>query len=162
MTSDPERTRRRQSDTDAVLTACRLLVGVSAQSVAAVSDRVTLTQLRILTVVGSRRTVSLRELAGFTGLHMSRASRACDRLVGQGLIRREYDAADRRTIRLTLSPAGRTVIADVAEARRTAIRPALRRLTAAERADLVNTLQRLTDAAGEPAEADLWNMGWAT
>ena len=149
-------------DIDAVLTACRLLVGVSARSVAAVEDRVDLVQLRIITVIASRNAVTLSELAAAVGLHLSRASRACDRLVESGLIAREDHPDDRRSVRLTLTDAGRSIVSEVAATRRAAIEPALRRLDAEHRTALATALEELTNEAGEPADVELWAMGWAT
>jgi DNA-binding MarR family transcriptional regulator len=155
--------RARASEADAVLAACRLLVGISVSSMLTVEDRVNLVQLRILTMLASREPVTLSELAEAVGLHLSRASRACDRLVGTGLVAREDDPADRRSLRLTLTDEGRAIVAEVTRARRAAVQPALRRLEAAERADLVAALERFTAVAGgEPADAHLWAMGWTT
>lgn len=164
-TCDPDATqtaRLRSSDTEAVLTACRLLVGISARSMAAVEDRVNLIQLRILTMIASSEPVTLSELASAVGLHLSRASRACDRLVEAGLVKREDDPDDRRSLRLTLTVDGQAVITDVARARRAAVQPALRRLDTEDRAQLVGVLERFTAAAGEPAAVELWAMGWTT
>jgi DNA-binding MarR family transcriptional regulator len=145
-----------------VLAACRLLVGISVQSMSSVQDQVNVVQLRILTVIASHDVVTLSELATATGLHMSRASRACDRLAHEGLIAREADPQDRRNLRLTLTGAGAQIVADVAAARRSAVEPALRRMTAPARLALVTALDHLTATAGEPAEPDLWALGWTT
>jgi DNA-binding MarR family transcriptional regulator len=165
-TDDSERsgsTRPRAADTDAVLAACRLLVGISVSSMAAVEAQVNLVQLRVLTMLASCEPVTLSELATAVGLHLSRASRGCDRLVETGLVAREDDPADRRSLRLTLTDEGRATVAEVTRARRAAVQPALRRLEAAERADLVAALERFTAVAGgEPADAHLWAMGWTT
>lgn len=145
-----------------MLAACRLLVGISVRSASAVQDRVNLVQLRILTVIASHDAVTLSELAAATGLHISRASRTCERMVGEGLIARDEDPDDRRNLRLTLTRAGARILADVAAARRAALEPALRTMTASARRALVAALNDLTEAAGEPAEPELWALGWAT
>lgn len=156
--------RRRQisADADAVLAACRLLVGISIRSLATVEDVVTVMQLRILTVIASRQEVTLSALAVATGMHVSRASRACDRMVAEGLLEREDDPDDRRSLRLTLTDHGHQLVSDVAAARRAAVEPALRRMSASRRAELVATLHEFAAAGGEPDEADLWSLGWAT
>jgi DNA-binding MarR family transcriptional regulator len=153
-------TRRR--DIDALLTACRLLVGISARSLAAVEDRVDLVQVRILTVIASRHSVTVSELAAAVGLHLSRASRACDRLAEQDWIERADDPDDGRSVLLVLTDAGRAIVAEVAQARRAALQPALRRLGAEHRAALTTALERFTAEAGEPKDLELWAMGWAT
>lgn len=128
----------------------------------AVQDQVNVVQLRILTVIASHDGITLSELAAATGLHISRASRACDRLAHDGLISRAADPEDRRNLRLTLTGSGTQIVADIAAARREAVEPALRRMTAPARVALVAALDQLTASAGEPAEADLWALGWAT
>lgn len=147
---------------DAVQAACRVLVAISAQSIAAVEDVVDLSQLRALVVIAGRGTVSLAELAGSARLHMSRASRMCDRLVSMGLIHRADDPDDRRQLVLTLTGQGSRLVADVMQRRRAALEPVLARIPANRRSLLVSLLREFADAAGEPAESDLWFMGWAT
>ena len=73
---------------DAVLAASRSLVAISALSIATVADRVDVVQLRVLVVIASRGRCTLGELADAADLHVSTASRTCDRLVAQGLLHR--------------------------------------------------------------------------
>jgi DNA-binding MarR family transcriptional regulator len=58
--------------------------------------------LRIL----ARRPLNISEVADSLSLSQSSASRAVDRLVGNGLISRQEDPEDRRNKRLTLTPDG--------------------------------------------------------
>ena len=76
-TGDPRRGRAR---------ACRILVAVAARSISAVEEEADLLQVRALVVIASRGPVSLGELAQAAGLHLTRASRLCDRMVQAGLI----------------------------------------------------------------------------
>jgi len=149
-------------DVDAVLAACRLLVAISVRSLGAVEDRLNLLQLRILVVVTSRPGIGMGELAAATGLHVSRASRACDRMVTEGLLNRDEDPHDRRGVRLSPTADGRSVMKEVAAARRRAIRPALQRMTDEQRAGLVEALTTFAGNADEPADVDLWAAGWTT
>jgi DNA-binding MarR family transcriptional regulator len=147
---------------DAVLTASRSLVAISAQSIAAVAERVDVVQLRVLVVVASRGSCTLGELADAAGLHVSTASRTCDRLVNQKLLYRTSPERDRRTLELRLAPAGADLLAAVSRRRRTAIRPALGRLSARQRKRLATALRDFAEAAGEPSARALWAMGWTT
>jgi DNA-binding MarR family transcriptional regulator len=147
---------------DAVLAACRLLVAISARSLAEVEREVNVARLRALVVVASRGRTTLGELAAATGLHPSSASRMCDRMTRDGLLDRADDPADRRSLRLTLTSEGAAVLARVARARRAAITPILSRMPAQRRAELVRALEAFTAAGGEPDEAHLWAFGWAT
>lgn len=163
--SSQQRDAYRQ-EAEAVLAACRVLVAVSAQSMAAVEDVADLTQVRALVVVASRGSVSLGELATATGIHLTRASRLCDRLVAKGLINRADDPSNRRQLTLTLTPSGQQVVRTVIRRRREAVEPILDRLgtqmTVARRGELVAVLREFAAAAGEPSDPDLWAMGWTT
>lgn len=153
-------------EADALLAACRVLVAVSAQSIAAVEDVADLTQVRALVVVASRGSVSLSELSEAANIHLTRASRLCDRLVLMGLLNRADDPANRRQLTLTLTPAGEWVVAEVMRRRREAIAPILDRMrqqmTQHRRAQLTSLLKEFATAGGEPSDPDLWAMGWTT
>lgn len=150
------------AEIDAVQTACRVLVAISAQSIAAVEDEVDLAQFRALVVMASRGSVSLAELADAARLHMSTASRMCERMVGLGLIDRTDDPHNRRQLVLTLTRKGSRLVADVMGRRRAALEPVVLRLPQNRRSQLVSVLREFSEAADEPADADLWFMGWAT
>jgi DNA-binding MarR family transcriptional regulator len=152
------------SDTemDAVLAACRVLVAVSAHSIAAVDDTVDMPQFRALVIVASRGSVTLGALAAAAGMNMSTTSRLCDRLVGMGLLNRADDPANRRQLQLTLTDAGRSVVNLAMDERRAALKPMLTRLPKERRAQLVGLLAEFADAGGEPADRDLWSLGWPT
>lgn len=139
-----------------------MLVAISAQSIAAVEDDVDLTQLRALVAVASRRSVSLGELADATRMHLSTASRLCDRLVNAGLMDRTDDPSNRRQLVLTLTDAGRRLVQSVMRRRRAVLAPMLGRMQPERRALLVELLHEFAAADGEPTETDLWFMGWAT
>lgn len=156
------RTRVLKSDIDAVLLACRALVAASAQSIAAVEDVADLTQVRVLVVLGSRGPLSLSELADAAGLHITRASRLCDRLVTADLINRADDPDNRRQLILTPTAAGEQIVRTVMQRRRAAVEPALSRMSPRRRAELVSVLQEFAAAGEEFAESDLWALGWAT
>jgi DNA-binding MarR family transcriptional regulator len=146
---------------EAVLAASRSLVAISAQSIAA-QDLVDVTQFRALVIVASHNGVSLGELADAARLHLSTASRLCDRLVSMGLLNRADDPANRRQLTLTLTAEGGAVVRNVMQHRRDALRPILARMPAASRAQLAALLQEFTAASGEPPAPDVWAMGWTT
>jgi DNA-binding MarR family transcriptional regulator len=169
MTNGRRSTRSRDAhdeEADALLAACRVLVAVSAQSIAAVEDVVDLIEFRALVVVASRGAVSLSELSDAANIHLSRASRLCDRLVTKALINRADDPANRRQLILTLTPNGERVVYEVMQRRREAIQPILdrmsKRLTKQRRAEVMLLLQEFATAGGEPSDPDLWAMGWTT
>jgi DNA-binding MarR family transcriptional regulator len=147
-------------DVDAVLDACRSLVAISAWSVEAVADQVDLVQLRILVMLAARGTSSLRDLADATRLHLSRASRACDRLVGKNLITRSDDPDDRRVLQLDLTPDGEAVLRKVMNARRKAVAPVLAAMSTTRRVELVRALRAFAAATGEVGHGDVSSLAW--
>jgi DNA-binding MarR family transcriptional regulator len=106
--------------------------------------------------------MSLGALAEAARLHLSTASRMCDRMVSLGLIHRADDPDNRRQLTLTLTEQGTKVVQDVMARRSAALEPLLLRIPKAHRAQLVSLLREFADAGGEPADADLWFMGWTT
>ena len=162
----PRRGDTHDEEAEALLAASRVLVGVSAQSIAVVEDVVDLIEFRALVVVASRGSVSLSELSDAARFHLTRASRLCDRLVAKGLIDRADDPANRRQLVLTLTPEGQRVVHEVMRRRRAVLEPILDRLTARmtrqRRGEVVSLLREFAAAGGEPSEPDLWAMGWTT
>lgn len=151
---------RNTAAVDAVLTACRYLVGVSARSFDAVDEQVNVLELRIMVVIASLGLPSLSDVAQSTGVHLSRASRSCERLVQRGLVERRDDPNDRRQLSLSLTESGRRVLAEVAAARRTAVMPALAKMSP-ERVELLRELlEEFTAAAGEDGNTEDWELDW--
>lgn len=140
--------------------AAQVLVGVTAQSVSAVEDVVTLPQLRVLVMIASRGPLNLNAVAQAMGVHPSNATRACDRLVNAGLLDRRDSPADRRNVSLDLTPAGRELVATMVAHRRAAIAGVLQRMTETRRRALVPALRAFAAAAGEGPVAEAWTMGW--
>jgi DNA-binding MarR family transcriptional regulator len=149
--------------TSAVLTASRLLVAVSARSLAAAEEKVTLPQFRMLVVLASRPESKLATLAEILAVNPSTALRMVDRLSSAGLLTRRVNPANRREVVLRLTPAGRQVVDDVTARRREEIARIVQQLAPRQRAGLVRALRAFTEAGGEPpAEQtrDLVPLGW--
>jgi len=144
---------------DAVVGASRALVAIAARSLGAAGDEVTLAQYRALVVLASRGPQRVIDLAGFLDVNASTATRMCDRLARKGLIRRQRLTSDRRTVRVSISPAGRRLVAAVTERRRQEVQAIVGRLSAHQQRQLITTLRMFTDAAGEVPEQD-WSLGW--
>jgi hypothetical protein len=73
--------------TDALLTASRLLVAISAHSIGQVDETITIPQFRTLVILSNRGPMNLATLAGLLGVQPSASGRMVDRLVGAGLDR---------------------------------------------------------------------------
>jgi DNA-binding MarR family transcriptional regulator len=147
---------------DAVMLAARVLVAITAQSVAALPDQVTLPQLRVLVMVASGGPLNLNAVARGLDVHPSNATRACDRLVAAGLLHRREDVADRRNLVLELTNNGRQLVQVVTHHRRAAIKDILGRMPGPRRRELVSALQAFGQAASEIPSSGAWTLGWTT
>lgn len=74
-------------------------------------DRVTPSQLRVLKLVARTNARRIGDVADFLAVSNAAASKAVDRLVRRGLVRRAEAAADRRAVELSLTSDGRTLLA---------------------------------------------------
>ena len=148
-----------ESIVDAVLSASRVLVAVAARSLGDVAEEVTLTQYRTLVVLASRGPQSLASLAEAIDVTPSTATRMCDRLIRKGLILRRHERGDRRLIRLSLAEKGLILVDAVTERRRAEITNLLKAIPSDQQTALVDSLRRLSAAAGEVPEQD-WSAGW--
>lgn len=146
--------------TDAVLSASRVLVAISARSLRAASDDVTLPQYRTLVVLQSRGPQSLQALATELGVVPSTATRMCDRLVAKGLATRESAADDRREVVVSITKAGAELVGRVSRARREEIRRTVAEMDTANRGALVAALEDFARAAREVPD-DQWFLGWS-
>ncbi|MEU2159974.1 MarR family transcriptional regulator [Streptomyces chengbuensis] len=150
--------------TRAVLTASRLLVAVSARSLAAVEDRVTLPQMRLLVMLSLHGPAKLVVLAERLGVNPSTAMRMIDRLIAAGLADRQANPADRRETVLRLTHEGRALVEDVTSRRRREIEAIVTRMAPARRAALIDALNAFNEAGGEPsvpaADSATYPLGW--
>ncbi|MGH3624019.1 MAG: MarR family winged helix-turn-helix transcriptional regulator [Sciscionella sp.] len=146
--------------TDAVLTASRLLVAISARSIAAVEETVTLPQFRLLVVLRSRGPLKLVRLAEHLGVNPSTATRMVDRLVTTDLITRQAHPTSRREQAVGLTEAGAAVVSEVTERRRAEIAEVVERMPEMTRNGLVAALTAFAEAGGEPPVNDRANPLW--
>lgn len=146
----------------ALLTASRVLVGVSARSLAEIEDTVTVPQFRTLVVLDNHGEINLNRLAELLDVNSSTAMRMIDRLLGAGLVTRRDNPANRREVILALTPQGRRVVRRVTARRRTAITRIVRAMPNTQRATLITALHAFADAAGEPSPRaeHTTSLGW--
>lgn len=151
--------------TRAVLTASRLLVAVSARSLAAVEERVTLAQFRMLVVLSTRGTTKLVALAELLQVAPSTAMRMVDRLIAAGLADRKPNPANRRETLLQLTEEGRRTVEDVTARRRAEIAAIVERLRPTQRLALIEALNAFNEVGGEPPapgadDSEPHPLGW--
>ncbi|MCX4825771.1 MarR family transcriptional regulator [Streptomyces sp. NBC_01142] len=150
--------------TRAVLTASRLLVAVSARSLTAVEDRVTLPQFRLLVVLSTHGPAKLVVLADRLGVNPSTATRMIDRLIAAGLTDRQINPDNRSETILRLTREGRSLVDDVTARRRQEIASIVERIAPEQRSALIGALTAFTEAGGEPdattGDGGLHPLGW--
>lgn len=137
--------------TDALLTASRLLVAISARSIALVDENITITQFRTLVILSSQGPMNLATLAGQLGVQPSATGRMVDRLVSAGLIDRLPHPTSRRELLATLTTRGREIVRRVTAERRAEIARIVEAMPPPERRGLVRALTAFTAAGGELA-----------
>ena len=136
--------------TDALLTASRLLVAISARSIARVDETITIPQFRTLVILSARGPINVRTLAGLLHVQRSTTGRMIERLVTAGLIDRRPHPASRREFVVELTSRGQEIVHAVTAYRREEIARVVRNMPERERYGLVSTLTAFTTAGGEP------------
>ena len=145
-----------------ILTASRVLVGVSARSLADIG--VTPAQFRTLVVLSSRGNSRMVELAERLGVGPSTALRSVDRLESAGLVERTPATRDRREVVVGLTGDGRELVGQVTLRRREAIEAIVTAMPERHRQELLDALgafAAFAAAAEEPPVVDYPSeLGW--
>ena len=102
-------------------------------------------QLFVLEKLADGRALSLNELAERTLTHQSSVSVVVSRLVGRRLVTRTVSPEDARRVVLTLTPAGRALLARAPEAAQARLVEGLRRLPPREARSLARGLRALVE-----------------
>src|SRR6266568_254226 len=118
----------------------------SQRELVACCNGTTSTQCLILTEVGRNGPMTLAELGRRTSLDKGWLSRAVETLVQEGLLTKALGEADRRTIRIALSPAGQTRYQQLNETLDAHAQRVMARIPPAEREQVAHTLARLYQA----------------
>ncbi len=113
----------------------------------------TMTQLRVLFLLRTEDGASAGAMAESLKVTPSTLTRIVDRLVRQGLIRRETDDGDRRLVRHYLSASGASTVGELERSGRARMNVVIDRLSAPQLERLVAALADLT-AALDAQEAD--------
>ncbi len=88
-----------------------------------------------------------RDLVNRLHLDRSSVSRLVERLVARGWVSRTGDDGDRRTVRLTATPAGQQIAADIAASRAERFAALLNGIPPDRRSEVLDALRLLTEAA---------------
>lgn len=111
----------------------------------------TLPEFRSLAFINRAPGCSLNEVAEHIGLEPPSASKLVDSLVRRGLVSRQEDSDDRRRIRLSILPKGKTSIDAAFEHTREFLAERLAHLSESQSHELLQAIETLKEAfAGEP------------
>ena len=114
----------------------------------------TMPQLKVLFLVAGGSSVRMTQVARSLAMTFSTATGIVDRLVAQGLVRREQDPRDRRLVLVHPSEEGARVVEGLLEVSRARFRLILNRLSLDELREASRTLDVLYTAAMSVAEAE--------
>ena len=106
----------------------------------------TATQRISLIEIADAGPLRLNDLATRIGTSAPTASRTVDTLDDLGLVARETDPADRRAVRIELTPAGRRLVDERKARASAAFEPAVSALTGPDREQFLDLLARMTRA----------------
>jgi len=118
-------------------------------------DGLTLPQLRLLWTLRDDDGLPVGALAEEMGVNPSTITGHVDRLVRQGLVRREEDASDRRIVRNYLTEEGMAVVGVMRRVAGEYVSNILKRLDDAQLSRLERALADLNRAAAEARHAEL-------
>ncbi|BBZ54992.1 MarR family winged helix-turn-helix transcriptional regulator [Mycolicibacterium phocaicum] len=135
---------------DALVTASRLLLDITARAVAVVDDTLTVPQLRVLALLSSHGPTNLTTLAAQLDVQPSTVGRMADRLVTAGLIDRHRHPSSGREMVVELTRRGRAVVDTVSARRRAEIARVVEVMPPRERLGMVRALHAFSEAGGEP------------
>jgi DNA-binding MarR family transcriptional regulator len=117
---------------------------IAALSRVAAEHDLSLTQLRVLGILRDREP-AMAELATYLGLERSTVSGLIDRAVQRGLVRKTTDAADGRSVRVSLTPEARRLEAGVTAEIGALMVPLTDRLSPTEQKRLTGLLLKALD-----------------
>lgn len=141
----------RTPEDDVLLGLARAVVGISARA-ADQLGRLSVVQLRALTVLRALGAGNLGQLADGMGVTVSTASRLVDRLVAAGLVDRQPSPRSRRELALVVTDQGTAVLDRYDDLRLAGLRLLLDRVGPDRRRDVLDALAALVDAGAPSAE----------
>lgn len=131
---------------DRVVDATRVIGALIAESLASLEPALTMPQWRVL-VLANEGDCNVSAVADDLRVHMSNATRMCDRLVAAGLLERRRAEYDRRHVLLVLTPAGEALFGSAMDYRRRRIEAAMALMGQEDRAALAGAAAMFVEAA---------------
>ena len=114
--------------------------------------KITIPQLGVLEHLSRNREIPMNELARHLAITRPAATGLADRLIAQGLVARQGDRADRRVVRIRLTPKGRRVLDNIWGQKRRMIQQVFGQISPSDRTQYLSTLERVTQILSEEPE----------
>src|SRR5215217_5541253 len=156
--SESEISNNRTDEESLVQAGMQLLPVIAKALFSAISDLgndfgLTPAQVKVLLQLGTRRQMTVGEIASALSCSMPAASELVDRLVDAGHLVRSSDPADRRRVLVAATPASQQISADLCELREAQVRYALDQLEPEERPVFIKSLHALVAGLTHAQEA---------
>jgi DNA-binding MarR family transcriptional regulator len=111
----------------------------------------TVAQCYAMDAIGAQRNLTLSELAEALYITPSTASRTVEEMVRKGLVSRAEDPADRRAVRLGLTPTGRALFEALQQHLVQRQLTILQQIEPGSRQDVLTALRKLSQAIKDPS-----------
>ena len=123
----------------------QLMRGVTRQEHNYLSrGQITLPQLWALeSLVRERAGCQMHEIAASLGISRPAATGLMDRLIAQGLVRREGDQKDRRIVRVRITAKGQKIVDAIWDQKRRTIMKVFGRISPSDRSQYISILERV-------------------
>lgn len=141
--------------TEAVLTASRLLVGVSARSIAAIEESITIPQFRLLVVLYTFGPMKPSAAAEILHVNPSNITRMVHHLTSTNMVERHVNPEIRREVVLELTETGEQTVSQVTVQQHRHIADIVERMPDRQRTWLVEALEAFNVAGAESPESSI-------
>jgi DNA-binding MarR family transcriptional regulator len=140
---------------DALMATSRVMTAVVARTMSSLEQTVSVPQFRLLVMLRYEGPHNVKAIADGLGVNSSNVSRACERLVGAGLVARREASHDRRNVSISLTPEGRTLVDTLMQARAELLVGVVATMKPADRHRLVESLTAFLAAVDSSGLGDL-------
>ena len=150
------------SDIDAILRSSRAILSIAVKSLNEIEETITISQYRILVILGGRGDLPMSEIVKETSLAPASATRLCDDLLEKGFIERRAHPNDRRQVIVAITERGSLLLKRVTDSRRQMIREVVANLSEDDLKEVEEGFQLFANASPEPDEKLLSaRLGWS-
>ena len=108
-------------------------------------SEITFPQVMVMEFLLKNGSIRMTDIAKLMAVTTAAATGIAERMVRKGYLRRDFDASDRRIVKIELTDRGRVLIKDISVQRRKAVIKVFGRLPAVDRENYLRILQKVKD-----------------